>query len=382
MRQMRHRLAFYGLCVGLTAAAALCAAAAAADQVTSKGTVLHGKITAVSSSTVSFEPEYGKGSIAIKWEDIEDLKTDGNFQLLYGDGEETDTPLQGYSNKTLYTGSSPDGATQIDIATIHSGVAIGPDGPGLRDKLRSTFRYWDGEFDFAFNAQQATIDTTGLAVDFKTTRKKDSTRLIFGAIYRYATQKDPRQTPSESITQDSAYGLIRGEYDIIPRLYGFASGEGMYDAVQRLSIRAIPKAGLGYLFWEQVLDEDHRNFLAGEVSGAWIYEHYFTRPFCDVPPQVGCIPPTPDNEYFAVGFSAVTGYHLPYGAHFDGRVDYLPAVDDFIGNYLLRSQAGLTLPLIDPIAAKFSVLDEYDSTVAEGTDNNSLWITIGLSLLW
>ena len=106
MRQIRHRLAFYGLCVGLTAAAALCAAAAAADQVTSKGTVLHGKITAVSSANVSFEPEYGKGSITIKWEDIEDLKTDGNFQLLYGDGEETDTPLQGYSNKTLYTGSA------------------------------------------------------------------------------------------------------------------------------------------------------------------------------------------------------------------------------------------------------------------------------------
>jgi hypothetical protein len=368
MGQGKHRLAFHDLCVGLAAAAALLATRAAADQVTSKGTVLHGKITAVSSTIVTFEPEYGKGAITIKWEDIEDLKSDGNFQILYGEDEETDTPLQGFSNNTLYTGSSPDGATPIDIATIHSGFAIGPDGPGWRDRVRSQFRYWDGFFDLAFTAQQATIDTTGLAIDFKTTRKKDPTRFILGATYRYATQKDDRQTPSETTTQDQLYGLIRGEYDIIPRLYGFGSGEATYDAVQRLSIRGIPKAGLGYLFWEQVLDEDRRNFLAGEVAGAWVYEKYFQ--------------PSPTNDYFAIAFAAAAGYHLPYGAHFDGRVDYLPAVDDFTGDYFLRSQASVTMPLVDPIAAKFGVLDEYDSRPAPGAQANSLYVTVGLSLVW
>jgi hypothetical protein len=78
----------------------------------------------------------------------------------------------------------------------------------------------------------------------------------------------------------------------------------------------------------------------------------------------------------------VAGYHLPYGAHFDGRVDYLPAVNDFTGDYLLRGEAGLTMPLVDPISAKFSVLDLYDSTPAVGTDHNSLFIAIGLSLVW
>jgi hypothetical protein len=40
------------------------------------------------------------------------------------------------------------------------------------------------------------------------------------------------------------------------------------------------------------------------------------------------------------------------------------------------------MPLIDPIAAKFTVLDEYDNTPAPGTQRNSLYITIGLSLVW
>jgi hypothetical protein len=350
-------------------AALLVAGAARADQVTSKGTVLRGKITGVSSTRITFEPEYGKGALTIKWEDIEDLKTDGNVQVLYGDGEETDTPLQGFSNGILFTGATPDGATQIDVKTIHSGVAIGPDGPGWRDKARSTWRYWDGSLTFAFNTQQATTDTLGMLLDFYTIRKKDPSRLIFGANYRYGTQK-PKGGKTTTI-QDQWYGLLRGEYDIFtPGLYAFASGEATYDAIQKLSIRGIPKAGLGYTFLEQILDEERRNFLAGEVGGAWVFERYFQ--------STG----TPDNDYFAIAFALVAGYHLPYGAHFDGRVDYLPAVDDFTENYLLRSQATLTMPLIDPISAKFSVLDEYDNTPAANTDRNSLFIAAGLSLGW
>lgn len=375
-----HRVALQELCTGLAVGCALfLAVTARADQVTSKGTVLHGTITALGSSGITFEPEYGKGSLAIKWEDIEDLKTDGNFQVLYGDNEESDTPLAGFAENTLFTGPAVEGATQIPIASIHSGYPIGPDGPGWRDRIRSAWRYWDGNFDVGFDATQATVDTTGLLIDFKTTRKKDPTRLIFGATYRYATQTDHRpasnpQFPGQEVgsttTQDQLYGLIRGEYDIIPRLYGFASGEATYDAIQKLSIRGIPKAGLGYLFWEQLLDEENRNFLAGEVGGAWVFERYFQ--------STG----TGDNDYFAIAFSAVAGYHLPYGAHFDGRVDYLPAVDDFTGNYLLRSGAGVTMPLIEPISAKFSVLNEYDSTPAAGTEHNSLFINLGLSLGW
>ncbi len=374
-RRKKHRVVIHGLCAGLAVGAALFAGAARADQVTSKGTVLRGKITAISSSAVTFEPEYGKGSLDIKWDDIEDLKTDGNFQVFHGE-EESLTPLLGFTGGTLFTGTSLEGATQIEVATIHSGVPIGPDGPSWRDRVRSTWRYWDGNFDLAFNAQQATIDSNGLLIDFKTTRKKDPTRLIFGAAYRYATQTEKNvvlnQDPlivgdRNTTTQDSLYGLVRGEYDFLPRLYGFASGEATYDAVQRLSIRGVPKAGLGYTFWEQKLEEDKRNFLSGEAGGAWVYEKYFGGE---------------DTDYFAVAFAAIAGYHLPYGAHFDGRVDYLPAVDNFTEDYLLRAQAALTMPLVDPISAKFSVLNEYDNTPAPGTTRNSLFITLGLSVVW
>ena len=60
----------------------------------------------------------------------------------------------------------------------------------------------------------------------------------------------------------------------------------------------------------------------------------------------------------------------------------MPAIEDFTGDYLLRGAAGLTLPVVDPIAVKLGILDEYDSTPADGAQANALYFTSALSLLW
>jgi hypothetical protein len=80
----------------LLATVTLHATSAVADEVTSKGTVLRGKVTAISGAGITFGPEYGKGSLAIKWADIENLKTDGPFQILFAEGGESDQPIQGF----------------------------------------------------------------------------------------------------------------------------------------------------------------------------------------------------------------------------------------------------------------------------------------------
>jgi uncharacterized protein DUF481 len=89
-----------------------------------------------------------------------------------------------------------------------------------------------------------------------------------------------------------------------------------------------------------------------------------------------------DKDYFALAFGAMAGYYLPLGAHFDWRLDYLPAVDNFTTDYLLRTEAALTAPLIDPVSAKFIVRDEYNNTPAMDAKRNSLFLTLGLSVIW
>ncbi len=352
------------------------AVVAVADEVTSKGTVLHGKITAVSSAGVTFSPEYGKGELAIKWENVEGLKSDGAFQVLYGEDQEADGALLGFRDGKLLVESAAGGvATAIDVTTIRSGVPLGAAGLSFSDRMRNYWRYWNGNLDVGFSAQRATTDTTGFLLGFKTERTKDPTRLTLAASYRYATQKQSDQTLGASAnksttTQDQAIGSVREEYDFTPRIYGFASGDATYDAIQKLSIRGVPKGGLGYVIWEEKLDAERRNFLQAEAGGSWVYEKYFQSTN------------TPENNYFAIAFGALAGYYLPYGAHFDWKVDYLPAVDDFTGQYLLRSDAGLSVPVIAALAAKFSLLDEYNSKPAADAKHNSLYLTAGVSLVW
>lgn len=336
------------------------AGAARADEVVSKGTVLRGKITALSGAVVAFEPEYGTGVLAIKWADIDNLRSDGPFQVLYGEDRECNAPLSGFSDGTLTAGS--DG---IDVKTIHSGQPIGDGGPSFRDRMRSAWRFWDGSFDLGVNVQQATTDSTGFVLGLRTRRSNGPTRLMLGAAYRYGEQEE--KDGDSQRTLDQALGAVRGEYDFAPRFYGFLSGDATYDGIQRLSVRGVPKAGLGYVLWEDKPAEGVRNFLQADVGGAWVYERYFGGD---------------TDQFYAAAFGASAGYLLPYGARLDWRVDYLPALSDFTGDYLLRSEAGVAVPLLDAIAARVSLLDEYDSTPASGADSNSLFLTVGLSVLW
>jgi hypothetical protein len=370
----------WALVVAAGLVAALMAAAwcdpARADELTSKGTVLHGKVTHVSSAGIDFEPEYGKGSIAIKWEDIEDLKTEGPVQVLYED-EEADAPLQGMRDGKLLVGDSAESARELDPATIELGVPIGAEGPALRDRMRSAWRYWDGNFDVGLNIQRATNDNTGFAVGFKTTRSKAPTRLILAAGYRYASEKTKEKVAGQTVkdenrTQDQALGLIRGEYDFTKRWFGFGSFDATYDGVQRLSLRAVPRVGVGYVIWEQQLDADRRNFLSADIGPGWVYEKFFGGE---------------DDDFFTIGLGASAAYYLPYGSKFDWRFDYLPAIDDF-SDYVIRNTAGLSIPLWDPISAKIALVDEYDSTPAEvdvdevKPEKNSLSLILGVSVLW
>ena len=349
----------------LVAGCLLWAAAAAADEVTSKGTVLRGKVTSFSSAGVVFEPEYGKGSLVMKWADIEDLKTDTPFQVLHGEEREAAAPVQGFSDGKLLVGPSAAAATAIDVTTIDVAQPIGPGGLSFNDRMRNYWRYWDGSLDLGFNTAQANTDTTGVLLAFATQRSKAPTRLTLGAGYRYGTTK--KSGESKDITQDDLRGLVRGEYDVTKRLYTYASGDAQYDAIKELSIRAVPKAGFGYTVWQEQLDETKRNFLQIEAGPAWVYERYFGGD---------------DTDFWAAAFGALAAYRLPYGSWFDWRFDYLPSVSDWTNDYLLRTAAGLTVPVLDPISAKLSLVDEYDSTPGADVDRNSLFLTAGISVGW
>jgi hypothetical protein len=54
----------------------------------------------------------------------EDVKTDGPFQVLYGDDLEADAPLQGFTDGKVLVGGAAETATAIPTEDIHSALPI------------------------------------------------------------------------------------------------------------------------------------------------------------------------------------------------------------------------------------------------------------------
>lgn len=336
-------------------------AIARADEVVVKGDRLRGTVKSVTASGIELETVYGKGSVQIPFADVEEIRTDGTFVIEHGDGREAQGRIVGIQEGVLLVGDAPGSATRVAVTDIQLTLVDQAAEESPLAALKSRLRYWSGNFDLGLSLAQGTVDSTSFSTALGAERRKSPTRFVFGSGFLYGTQK--KRGESQTKLADQLFGELRGEYDLTERIFAYGDGYAEYNAIQRLSIRGIPGAGFGYKIWKPE-EKDSKDFLAGTVGGSWVYEKYFGGD---------------DRNYMAIAFGAETHVSLPYNAVFTASAQYLPAVDDFQNDFLIRSQADLSVPVWKQLALKFSVADDYDNTPAEDTSYNYLTMMVGVS---
>ncbi len=329
-----------------------------ADTVTVKGVTLQGTVKGLTDEAVQFETVYGSGAITIKYADIEAISTDGAIRVFH-DGEATSGRVTGVKDGKVVIVPDGGGTEEIADATVDKAFSEKDIDESFSTWLKAELPYWNGELDTGLSLTRATVDTTAYAAGFRAERKLDPTRFLLLGRYTYSTQEE--EGKSDSKLTDDAFGQIRGEYTFIDDWFVYGNGSAEYDAIQRLSIRGVPEAGIGnYLY------KTKTSFWSVYGGGAWVYEHFFDET---------------ENDYVAVSMGTDTELALPYESFFRAGALYLPAVDDWANDYLIRSYASLTVPVWKMIAMKASVTNDYDATPAAGTKHNSLALLLGLSLL-
>ena len=152
---------------------------------------------------------------------------------------------------------------------------------------------------------------------------------------------------------------MRGEYEHSERLYSYVSTTAEYDEIQSLSFRNVSKLGAGYR-----LIKTEQAELNADIGPSYVYESFFGGD---------------TNDYFAVAFGGSCSYRFPRDIVFSCRGEYLPAVDAWLDNYLLRGSAQLSIPMLDWLSFRFLVDEEYSSQPAPDTDHNRLTMTAGLA---
>jgi hypothetical protein len=342
----------------LAALAALCAAPALADQVTVKGTTLEGTVLAVDAKTVQMKTVYGDGTLTLELADVSEIRTDGLFRVYHGEAMTEGSAL-------VVAGDTLDvSGTRVPLASLHAVQNTAPGGDvSLMDRIALAYPFWTGNFDLAFNYTDATVNSLAFASGLTLRRAKAPTRFLLTASYLRSTSEDELGEDEGNVFANELRGLTRFEYDFAPRWFGFGSLEGEHDAVERIAFRGIPKAGIGYKVWEV----PETAYLSVDAGAAWVYERFF-----------GGV----RNDYFSLALGAETWHKLSNGWIWFARVDYLPSVEDWAGDFLLRGETSLVFPLTEHFALKASLVDLYDATPAEGSESNSLQTLVGVSVLF
>jgi hypothetical protein len=337
----------------------------------SKGDTIHGHVADLTADGLLFEPAQGKGQVAVKWEDVQSLSTDGPYTVLHGDDGEVRGRILGVEDsKVVLVGDAPETATRIDVGTLFHAYDESKATGSFAERMRSRMRFWRMSFDAGAAYTDSTTDTTLGFAGFLIERRKSPTRLLLEGAARYADQNT--QDEDRTITENVLYLFGRGELDLTDHWYTYASTRLTHDNQLHLSLRAEPRGGAGYYF----VKSKTANF-STDVGVAWIYENYFGDEF---DPATGADPGRGSNDFWSVAFGAQADAVLAYGTLWRARAEYLPAVDDWQDDYLARAETSLDFPLLEWLSFKIAFADEYDNTPAPGAKHNKFTSTAGVSL--
>ena len=338
------------------------AAAIRADEIVVKGEPMSGTVEAVTADGIEVETSYGKGNVLVKYEDITALRTDKPFVVIHGEeARQTGRLLGVRDGDKLLVGADEASAAAVPVGGLFPSYTEEKFNESALLRARALLRYWKARYDLTFGFDDSTVNSTSVLTGFEVERKKSPTRLLLTGSFRYGTEDDPDGLDSEeSVTDNELLGTIRGEYDMTSRVYSYLAAAAEHDAVDKLSLRAVPRGGIGVH-----IIKEKKYWWDADVGPAWVYENFFG---------------DEDHAYAAVAFGTEFFLTLPFGMTLTSRGEYLPNVEDWADDYMLRGKTTLAYPMTDWISLTTSLIDTYDSMPAEDTSQNSLTLTGGLAL--
>ena len=331
---------------------------ASAAEVISKNKALEGSVVGVTAEGVKFQTIYGKGTILIEWGDVEAIRSDKQFLVLYGEDEEVIGRIWGLEDGELLVGQDPAATTRIPVVQIYRSFTRDQYEQSRLERLRARYRYWTANFDLAFGFTDATTDTSNLSTALELRRRKKPFNFFFGGYYWFRSTKESGE--SRVTDENRLLGRTRLDYDLSDRTFAFGQVSAEYDEIQNLSLRTDPAVGIGYRFIKR-----EKLMLSGRSGPGYVYQRFFGGG---------------KENFFTILFGGDLEAELPHGSKFNLQVEYLPEVFDWKDNYLIRTFADWTWPIIGWMDFKIAVVNIYNNQPDEDTEHNSFTMTAGLSL--
>lgn len=159
-------------------------------------------------------------------------------------------------------------------------------------------------------------------------------------------------------TVENAKAFANAKKTLTDMMFGSIEASVAYDDIAEIDYRAILSPGLGsYL----VKDETAQLFV--EAGPAYIWE------------KVAGV----DDDYLALRIAERIDFAVSATAKVWQSLEYLPTADDF-DDYLLNAEIGAEAAMSEKLNLRLVLQNKYDSTPADGLEENDLSLVAGISV--
>ena len=329
------------------------------DRVKVKGTVLKGKLLSFDKNKILFDPIYGSGDLTIPYTDIENLISQDSFYFHTGKDSFYGKVIS-YRDGLFVIQNDKGQLNLVSPEHLKHGVLKTRYDSNLFTKLRYNFPFWKGSVDFSLEHDSTSIDTSKLRFNLTLKKRLAPSRYRIDAYVNY----DQEGTQSQTVkTKDERYLQFTYEHNIPTQNekdFVFIIPNYESDVIRSLNYRTYPSTGVGYRFYQT-----DTYLVQGQIGAGYILEDY-----------VGYA----DKSFFAGHFGAEAHYKFDSGVFLSGRFMFMPRLDDFNKDGLIRTEANLNIPLIDFISLKLQYITINDNPPDPSISNNKNSFLIGLSI--
>lgn len=327
------------------------------DEVTVRGTTLKGRVLFLEADIIHFKTTYGKGEISIRYEEIEHIKSKGEFYIYPSDGETIKGRLVGMEDDILLIGVESETVFRLKHSVIVRGVPAVTYEESWFERMRSRYPWWKVHLDAGWEFERTAVDKKKINIGLNAERRKSPTRFICDLRYGFETQK-PASEPKTTST-DEMRAFLGGEYDLNRQKFLFLEPAVEWDRPRGIDVRAYPGAGLGYRFVETKV-----SLFQLAIGPGYVYEEFI---------DLG------SNEYVAL-FIVLEGRH-DFRSYFITwlRLMYMPDIQDFHENWLFRTELEFSIPLTQVLAMKLRFTNVNDNNPTPDVGNNKFTTNLLLS---
>jgi putative salt-induced outer membrane protein len=291
------------------------------------GDILTGTVEKVIDGKLTYVTDYA-GPIVIPIAKIKEILTDKPLEIHLLSGEVLKGKIKSVEDNKLLVEESPERApTTIEMKNVAS---INPP-PPPRAK-------WTGNIAAGGNIQTGNTDRASAFITAELGRRTEKDRLKFRYLFNYGVEDD-------ELTTRNHYGEAKYDYFFTKKIFGYIGVELYNDKFKDTKLRTFVGPGVGYQVWE-----DPVKSLLFEAGLS-----YFNLDRYD----------GEDEDGLAARLGWDFRYNIMKWLIFTDRFQFYPTIADG-GDYFIRNEAALTVPLSAHWSLKFANIVDYNSNPTPG----------------